>query len=264
MWRGLAGTGKQKKSTPLQLSEAGAAHMSATSLAAAIEVFKNAEVVNFTNVQYQFFSKIDTKLFSGEIERVEYRPTVGLDHVVNKWERAEHGEFLDGYDSNGSAAAAEAAHLGMDPAEYRKLPASKKMQFAVLNYKNDLDAPTMRSWGQSYFVISKEKCKDDGFIHYGDSNFIGFMRSQGDYRNFADRLSESPYSVRMLNQELQEGEEAPHWIEVNLKGGINLPGDIEKFVVSEKELEGMKKYLSVDKAKQHLNGIYGEKVEYRP
>lgn len=255
--------GKQGSARKIQPGGIEAAQVSAAELAAARQVFDNAAVLNFTNVQYQFFSKIETDLF-GRIEHVERRPQYGLDHVVNKWERVENGEYLDGYERGAWSAVAEAAQLGIDPAKYRHFPARQKMQFAVLNYRNDIDSAAMRSWGQSYFVISKEKCRNDGFIHYGDSNVSGFLRKRGDYRTFPDRLEQDPYSVRMLNQNLQEGEEAPEWIEVNLKGGIKLPDDIDKFVVSERELDAMKDHLSVSEAKQHLSRIFGDKVEYRP
>jgi hypothetical protein len=253
---------KGNSSKEIQLRGAAAAKVSKSSLAAARRVFDNATVVNFTNVQYQFFSKVDTDLF-GKIENVERRKQYVPDHVVNKWERAEQGETMAGYDGTGHTAVAEAAQLGLDAAEYRKLPSRQKMQFAVLNYKDDADSPTMRGWGQSYFVISKKKCMDDGALHYGDTSVDGFNRKQGDYRTFPDRLKEDPYSVRLLNQSLEEGEEAPAWIEVNLKGGINLPDDIDKFVVSEQELQAMKKHMPVDEAKAHLNAVFGDKVEYK-
>lgn len=260
---GLTGKDDNAKEE-IQARHIDAAQASAAELATARHVFENAAVHNFTNVQYQFFSKIETDLLSGKIERVERRPRYGLDHVVNKWERAENGEYLDGYERNGWTAVMEASQLGVDPVEYRNLPARQKMQFAILNYRNDTNAPSMRSWGQSHFIISKEKCRNDGAIHFGDSHINDFVRKQGDYRTFPDRLGEDPYSVRVLNQNLQKGEMAPEWIEVNLKGGINLPGDIDKFVVSEQELDAMKDYIPVDEAKQHLNRIFGDKVEYRP
>lgn len=254
---------QQDKDAPVHVSGVDATGISKSDLETARQVFANATVVNLTNVQHQFFSSIQTDMFGEKIESVTPRSTPILDHIVNKWERAEQGEVLTGYEGSGQTDIHEAVQLGVEPHEYRKLPSREKMQFAVLNYRDDIDYLSARGWGRSYFVINKEKCVHDGYLHFGDSGVDGFSGSRGDFRTFPDRLKDDSHAVRLLNQNMREGEPTPEWIEVNLKGGVTLPDDIDKFVVSELELEEMKNYIPVAQAKALLNARFAGKIEYR-
>lgn len=144
------------------------------------------------------------------------------------------------------------------------------MQFATLDYRNKDNLGF--GWGDgSNFVIKKEKCMRDGFINIGDSGVTHFPNLQGRYREFPSKLIEDDkLGVDFLKEKLGGDE----WIEVNLANGINIPDDIEEFVVN---LWDIKEYIKklgggeektdeeelLKRAKNQMKDWYGEdKVKF--
>jgi hypothetical protein len=229
-------------------------------LTLARRAFRAAQVINFTDIRYQFYSS-STVSFSTGTTTMHGRREAPPDHLVNKWERAENGEkglgnYTNTEDETGEANDPEATHLEIDRHTYRNLPAQQKMQFAILDYKRD--GRTIGGWGRSYFVIRRAKAEADGFIHFGDSGETTFPGRKGSFAQFEQRLAEDPIAQAVL-----AGKQAgPAWIEVNLRNGVAIPGDIEKVVVSNAELQEMAGQLSVQTAKDELAQRF-DNVEYK-
>lgn len=229
-------------------------------LTLARRAFRAAQVVNYTDIRYQFFSS-STVSFRTGTTTMHGRRDAPPDHLVNKWERAENGEEgLENYtsteDETGGANDPEATHLEIDRHAYRNLPAQQKMQFAVLDYKRD--GRVLGGWGRSYFVIRRAKAEADGFIHFGDSGETTFPGRKGSFAQFEQRLAQDANARAVLAGTLA----GPPWIEVNLRNGVAIPGDIEKVVVSNGELQEMVGQLPVQEAKDELEQRFDE-VEYK-
>lgn len=236
---------------------------------AARALFQEAEVVNFTSVEHQLFNKVKTN-FAGLVEGAQWTGQP-KDHVVNKWERAEQGEQeLVDYDlaNRGQAAsktlAAEARALRLAVKDYAALDAPKRMQFALLNYGQDM--AFANGFGRSRFVIRRAKCQSDGFMHFGDSAVDAFRDMRGTYKEFGDVLLKNDEAAQAL-----VGKTAP-WIEVQFKGGIALPGDLDRFEVDQQELDTLAPFVPKDLAAQvgaqeameaALRSVFGDKLRLR-
>jgi len=212
-------------------------------IARAKRIFQAAEVRNYTSVEHQL---VQDGKWSGK----------PADHVVNKWERTASGEKGFGgaefyppppaADGKADAKAdvkkpepktlaKEAEQLGYDNANdykaYRDLPRRARMQFAVLDYDPSVRV-TYEGWGGSYFVVKRSKCERDGFIHLGDSLYDQFPSGKGRYQDFPAKLDTDAEAVNALLTPDPE-----KWIEVNLRDGVRLPQDVDKFVVHAGELK---------------------------
>lgn len=228
-----------------------------TELQRAVANFRNSQTINYTDIRYQFFGSVAPDLGGGPTVFNNAR-AAPLDHVVNKWERAAGGEALPNYAATGGAASGpEARHMELDPNVYRHLPARQKMQFAVLDHKRDGIA--VGGWGNSYFVITPQKCVNDGFIHFGDSGETGFPGGKGAYALFEQRLAVDAEARGVLAGTAEQA----GWIEVNLRGGVDLPQDISKVVVSNAELGEVAPHAGgLAAARQALVQAFGT-VEYK-
>lgn len=227
-------------------------------------VFRKAQVLNMTNVTHHVGENAQWGGILGDQLQSITRRDAPLDHVVNKWERAEKGEILENYmQGESDGALMEAVVLGVSVEAYKKLASRERMQFGLLDYKFN-PGQWKGGFGRSYFVINKQKLNSDAFIHLGDSGEKMFNRQKGPYKNFEEQLDRDDELVRILTGKENYGS----WIEVNIGGGVNLPDDIDRFVVDRAELGTLKgkiqgkkqEEVTLDDLIHDLGKVYGEKL----
>lgn len=90
--------------------------------------FDGAPVKNFASGAQFLFKITESKSGEPEVEWLSQK----LDHVVNKWERANElnednlPSYKNGTKNGDKTNSSEASHLGVDLEEYKNLPSKKK------------------------------------------------------------------------------------------------------------------------------------------